>query len=162
MPREELKSRLRVDGAPFLRLVERATEDGHLAASESEVHLPEHHVTLSEEQTRRVEQALVQMAASPFAPPALNELQDALGADLMQYLLDSGRLIKVSDGVVFEPGAYAEMEARVTAHLRQNGEITVATVRDLLGTSRKYALGLLEDLDRRRVTKRLGDVRVLR
>ena len=48
------------------------------------------------------------------------------------------------------------------AYLRENGQITVAIVRDLFGTSRKYALGLLEDLDARRVTKRLGDVRVLR
>jgi selenocysteine-specific elongation factor len=162
MPREELKSRLRLDGTLFLRLVERAVQTGRLDASEAEVHLPEHRVALSAEQARRVEQALGQMSANPFSPPALVELQEMLGSDLMQYLLDAGRLLKVSDSVVFDPRAYAEMEERVSAYLRQNGQITVANVRDLLSTSRKYALGLLEDLDRRRITKRLGDVRVLR
>jgi len=50
----------------------------------------------------------------------------------------------------------------VVAHLREHQSITVAEVRDLFNTSRKYALGLLEDLDSRRMTKRVGDVRVLR
>ncbi|NLG26657.1 MAG: selenocysteine-specific translation elongation factor [Chloroflexi bacterium] len=162
MPREELKSRLRVDGATFQRMLDKAVCEGVLAASEAEVHLPEHRVTLNSDQQRRLDQALTQMAASPYAPPALSELQDLLGAELLQYLLDAGRLLKVSDSVVFDPASYAEMEQRVIAYLRENGQITVAIVRDLFGTSRKYALGLLEDLDARRVTKRLGDVRVLR
>ncbi|CAI8032949.1 Selenocysteine-specific elongation factor [Geodia barretti] len=50
----------------------------------------------------------------------------------------------------------------ITRHLAENGEITVADVRDLLGTSRKYALALMDHLDHVRVTRRVGDVRVLR
>ncbi|MDZ4278987.1 MAG: SelB C-terminal domain-containing protein, partial [Dehalococcoidia bacterium] len=68
----------------------------------------------------------------------------------------------VGDGVVFASEAYQEMAGRVTEHLRQRRTITLAQVRDMFGTSRKYAQALLEHLDRRRVTRRVGDERVLR
>jgi selenocysteine-specific elongation factor len=48
------------------------------------------------------------------------------------------------------------------AHLRGHGKITVAEVRDMFNASRKYALALMEHLDERRVTRRVGDERVLR
>ena len=54
------------------------------------------------------------------------------------------------------------MEARIVDHIRRQGNVTVAQARDLLGVSRKYALALLEYLDEVRVTRRVGDVRVLR
>jgi selenocysteine-specific elongation factor len=63
---------------------------------------------------------------------------------------------------LFDAETYADMRRAVTEYLQEQGRITVADVRDLFGTSRKYALALLEDLDRRRVTKRMGDIRVLR
>ncbi|MCI0888410.1 MAG: SelB C-terminal domain-containing protein, partial [Chloroflexi bacterium] len=50
---------------------------------------------------------------------------------------------------------------RVTDHLRQHGKVTVAEVRDMFGTSRKYALAVLEHLDEEHVTRRVGDERVL-
>ncbi len=99
---------------------------------------------------------------SPFAPPSLPQAEEAVGAELLGYLLDSGALVKVTDEVLFEREAREEMERRVVALAQERGQVTVAEVRDLFDTSRKYALGLLEDLDRRRVTRRLGDARVLR
>jgi len=63
---------------------------------------------------------------------------------------------------LFLPDTYAAMVARVKAHLREHGTITVAIVRDQFQTSRKYALALMEHLDSIGVTKRLGDERVLK
>jgi selenocysteine-specific elongation factor len=54
------------------------------------------------------------------------------------------------------------MVNRIRAHLQAQGKITVAQVRDLFGTSRKYALGLMEHLDAQGITRRVGDERVLR
>ena len=68
----------------------------------------------------------------------------------------------MGEGVAFAGEAYREMVERVTEHLRREGSITLAQVRDLFGTSRKYAQALLEHLDRERVTRRVGDERVLR
>jgi selenocysteine-specific elongation factor len=162
MPREELKSRLRVSGPLFNQFVDQAARAERLVATPAFVRLPEYRVLLSAEQQRAVDGMLASFRANPLAPPSYAQAEQTLGSDLLQVLLEDGRLIKASDDVLFESGVYAEMENRVVAHLREHHDITVAQVRDLFGTSRKYALGLLEDLDRRHVTKRLGDVRVLR
>jgi selenocysteine-specific elongation factor len=76
--------------------------------------------------------------------------------------MEEGRLVRVSEGVVFLAETYQEMVGRVVSHLEREGSITVAEVRDMFGASRKYALALMEHLDDQRVTKRVGDLRVLR
>jgi len=100
-----------------------------------------------------------------FTPPARAEVlaaipDRAVGDRMFQALLDDGTLVDVG-GVVFHGDAIAEIEARVVGHLREHGELTVAAVRDLLGSSRKYVLAALELLDARHVTRRIGDSRVL-
>ncbi|GIW12310.1 MAG: hypothetical protein KatS3mg061_3367 [Dehalococcoidia bacterium] len=71
-------------------------------------------------------------------------------------------VVRVAEGVYFAASAYRQMVERVVARLQERGTITVAEVRDLFQTSRKFALGLLEYLDEQRITRRLGDGRVLR
>ena len=67
----------------------------------------------------------------------------------------------MNDGVAFTSAAYQEMADRVVAHLREHETITLAEVRDMFGTSRKFAQALLEHLDGEHVTRRTGDTRVL-
>jgi len=162
MPREELKSRLRVPDRFFNRVLDRAGRDGYVLVSATIVRSPAHRIVLSAEQEQAVEKVLHLFRENPFSPPPLSQAESELGAELMQALIEDGRLVKVSDDVLFDAEAHAQMEKRLVAHLREHGSVTVAQVRDLFGTSRRYALGLLEDLDGRRVTKRMGDVRVLR
>jgi selenocysteine-specific elongation factor len=69
--------------------------------------------------------------------------------------------VKAAEGVVFSARAYGEMAERIVAHLKERGKITVADVRDMFGTSRKYALPLMEHLDQQHITRRVGDERVL-
>ncbi|MFQ5879686.1 MAG: SelB C-terminal domain-containing protein, partial [Dehalococcoidia bacterium] len=64
--------------------------------------------------------------------------------------------------VVFATDAYREMAGRVVEHLRQHEKITLAQVRDMFSASRKYAQALLEHFDEQRITRRVGDERVLR
>ena len=98
------------------------------------------------------------LEAAPYSPPT-----DApIDPEVLNLLVDEGRVARVSETVVFSASAYEDLLERVTAHLREHGEITVADVRDLFGTSRKYALALMDHLDKRRVTRRVGDARVLR
>jgi selenocysteine-specific elongation factor len=70
--------------------------------------------------------------------------------------------VRASESVAFAAPAYQDMVQRTTAHIEEHGQITVADVRDLFGTSRKYALALLEHMDHQRVTRRVEDARVLR
>ncbi len=162
MPREELKSRLRLPGELGNLFLQEAARRGLLRIAGDTTALAEHAVSLTEEEERAVAAVLAQFEAAPYTPPSYQEVEQALGPDLAQHLLEAGRLVRLSDSVVFTPGAWDEMLQRLRAHLEAQGSVTVAEVRDLLGTSRKYAVAFLEETDRRRITKRLGDARVLR
>jgi selenocysteine-specific elongation factor len=79
----------------------------------------------------------------------------------VNLLVVQGKVIKVSDNVVFATKAYNEMLAKITARIKEKGRISLGEVRDMFGTSRKYVQALLEYLDREKVTRRVGDDRVL-
>jgi selenocysteine-specific elongation factor len=162
MPREELKSRLHLGETAFEGILRRAAQEQEVATSATTVRLPDHEVVLSPQQEQQVDSVLVAFKEKPFAPPSLNQIEDALGSELLQYLVDKGDLVKVSDSVAFHADAYAEMRNRLIAYLEERERVTVAEVRDMFDSSRRYALGFLESMDRKGVTKRLGDVRILR
>jgi selenocysteine-specific elongation factor len=67
----------------------------------------------------------------------------------------------VHSSVVFSTEAYNEMVEKVIAHIKEKGNVSVAEVRDMFSTSRKYVLALLEYLDEKKITRRVGDERVL-
>ncbi|TMF54739.1 MAG: selenocysteine-specific translation factor, partial [Chloroflexi bacterium] len=81
---------------------------------------------------------------------------------LLQYLTATGRIIRLNDDTIFAAKAYQEAVDRLTRHLQREGKVTVAQARDLLGSSRRYVLPLLEWLDAQKVTRRVGDDRILR
>jgi selenocysteine-specific elongation factor len=71
-------------------------------------------------------------------------------------------VVKISGDVAFDAAAYDKMVEGITSHLKSHGRVTVAQVRDMFNTSRKYALALMEHLDAQKITRRVGDERVLR
>jgi len=84
-----------------------------------------------------------------------------VGRNVLSALAEQGYLTQVSEDVVFLTDTYTEMVEQVVEHIERAGSITVAQARDMFKTSRKYALALLEHLDEARVTRRVGDERVL-
>jgi selenocysteine-specific elongation factor len=162
MPREELKSKLGLSPKSFNDMAALAVANGLLVESAAFVRLPDFAVTLTPDQQRAVDALLARFRSTPYSTPSVKEAEVAVGADVLAALLEQGRLVKLSDDVLFLPQTYAAMVEHVREHIRQNGSITVAQVRDLFDTSRKYALALLEHLDAKGVTRRVGDERVLR
>jgi selenocysteine-specific elongation factor len=81
---------------------------------------------------------------------------------LLAYAVQHGRIVDAGNGVVFSADVFGAMRARIEAHIASHGPITLATARDVIGTGRKQAQALLEELDRRGVTRRTGETRVLR
>ena len=158
MPKEELRSKLKVSAGSFPAILQLLVKDGDLVEDVKTVHLSSHHVELNSRQKAMVDAYLKSLAQSPFSPPS--EL--AIAPELLDVLVDQRQVVKVSDNVVFLASAYKEMLDRILSHMKQNGKITVAEVRDMFQTSRKYALALMEHLDEQKVTRRVGDERVLR
>ncbi len=98
----------------------------------------------------------------PFSPPSLKESQAEAGEELVNALIELGQFVAVSGDVLFRKVDYDSMVGRVRAFLADHGQITLAEVRDMFGTSRKYAQALLEHLDATGLTRREGDFRKLR
>ena len=162
MPREELKSRLGLASRAFNETTSRATLHHLTTETESTVALASYQVRFSDEQHRQVDRLLRAFAENPYSPPSFAECEAEVGADVLAALIQQGRLVKVNDLVLFSSETYEKMTRAVIDHLQRNGHITLAQVRDMFSTSRKYAQALLEHLDARRTTRRVGDERVLR
>jgi len=162
MPREELKSRLNLSARIFNAVVGHASEQEILSDEGAVLSLPGHEVRFTPEQQRRIDDLLARFAHSPYATPSVAECESVLGPELLDVLLEQGRLVRVSENVLFLADTYEEMVARVVKHIEDEGSITVAQARDMFRASRKYALALMEHLDEQRITRRVADERMLR
>ncbi len=158
MPREELKSRLKLSTRVFQMALKRLALQENAAA----LALPGYEVRFTPAQRARADALLKKFAASPAAPPSPKECQAEAGEDLYAALLEQGELYPVSLDVVFLRKDYEKMTQTIRQMLAAQGRITAAEVRDALGTTRKYALALLEHLDTLGVTLREGDFRRLK
>ena len=158
MPREELRNRLGLPADAFQAAMDRLAGEGALTQDGQSANLPDHEPTLSPAQAKQMEQYLRSLECDPFSPPT----DQAVDSELIAYLIDAGKVVRVSESVVFSASAYKEMVDRIVSYARDHGKITVAEGRDLLDASRKYVLPLMEHLDQQRVTRRVGDERFLR
>lgn len=163
MPKEELRSRT---GTPamFPAMLNLLMQDGTLKDVGSEIALSGHTAALGPEQEASVAAVLADLEQTPLSPPPLSALVERhhLTPALIQYLVASGRIVRVNDDTIFSRRAYDEAVARLTEHLRREQKVSVAQARDVLRSSRRYVLPLLEWLDTQKVTRRVGDDRILR
>jgi selenocysteine-specific elongation factor len=104
------------------------------------------------------------LQSQPFAPPSLPEAMQQTGAgdELVRALAQRGDIVRVSDDIAFSREAYESAVGTVKELIASNGSVTVAQLRDRMKASRRPVLALLEHLDAQRVTRRVGDARVLR
>ena len=174
MPRSEVRSRLRAVGAGGVRkelpqrafndLTVQAHEDGLVANEENTVRLFSHSVRYSAAQQQAIDRTLQSYADAPFSPPNEIETLSLLNGeeDLLDSLVEREIIVRLPGSVYFREEDFTVATRQIIVLARTNGAITLADVRDLLDTSRKYAQALLEELDARRVTRRIGDERKLR
>jgi selenocysteine-specific elongation factor len=162
IPREELKSRLRLQPRFFNIAVHQLASSGSLREESKWISLPQHVVRFSPFEQVKVDKLLNQFDQAPYSPPTVKESKAEVGEDVFTTLVETGELIAVSNEVVFRGRDYQEMEERIRRTLREKGQISLAEVRDLFQTSRKYVQPFLEHLDAVGITIRVGDVRKLK
>lgn len=160
MPREELKSRLRLSGPPrlFDDLLRTSARREEIADEGASVRLPSFAITIDPTRRAVANRYLAALRSMPYAPPAPAE--HGVDADTLGALVDLGEVVKVAEGVYYDPSAYASIERSVLEILERDGTITLGGFRDHFQSSRKYAQATLEYLDQRRITRRIGDERV--
>jgi len=115
------------------------------------------HFTAAQQQ--QVDQLLQLFHEHPYTPPVRSEAETMVGLDVVNALIEQGQLVKIGDGILFSHIAYSTALSKLVAYMHEHGKMTVAEARDVLETSRKYILPLLEHMDALRMTHRLGDER---
>ncbi|MBI1877900.1 MAG: SelB C-terminal domain-containing protein [Chloroflexi bacterium] len=162
MPRGELKSRLKLETRLFNEAVQRGQQEGALAAIENAVRLATHRVKFAPAQQAAVDKLLADFRRAPYNTPLPKEVAATVGDEVMLALIEGGQLTRLSPEVILLAETYNGFVTWLKDYLRQHQTVNVAQVRDAFNTSRKYALALLEYTDEQRLTKRVGDERVLR
>ncbi len=170
IPKEDLRERV----APGLRAeifraaLEQAVRAGQAAVAGDLVKRAGREVTLQPEEIRAREQIAAEFARAGLTVPPVKEVLAKLAVDakrgqkILQLLLRDQTLVKVSEDLVFHRTAVDRLRDLLAGYKKQKGErISVPAFKDLAGISRKYAIPLLEYLDRARVTRRVGDERMI-
>lgn len=171
--RETLRERLFAHTAPevFRSVLLRLEQEGAIVSERDVVRLREHSLELTGADAQLRERLAGVYEKAALAPPALDEAmlsagiantQKAHGRKILQLLLDNGTLLRVQGDLFFHRSALERLKLKVRDYGDQHEperSIDVAAFKDLAEVSRKYAIPLLEFLDRERVTRRDGDRR---
>ncbi|GAB6180461.1 selenocysteine-specific translation elongation factor [Desulfotomaculum defluvii] len=169
-PKEELRSRKFsfTNNKNFQYILQSMEVDGVVKLYDKTLASPEFTGDLAHSQQTIVDGILKTIEEGKFQPPSWTEvikkyrLKDTEAQEYLQYLLRTGKLLKLGDDELYlSAEKYHQAKDKIVEYLKENKEISVAQTRDLLNTSRKYILPLLESLDRERLTRRVGDSRVL-
>jgi selenocysteine-specific elongation factor len=163
MPREELRSRLGVQPGVFPSVVKALAEEQRVEERDGEVAAVSHRV--ADQPSGGPAARLIEiLGVEPFAPLSLAEAMRTAGAtpEHVRALVQSGELERLSDDIAFTRDAYERAVVAVRELIGTTGSVSVAQLRDRLGASRRPMLALLEHLDATKVTRRVGDARVLR
>jgi selenocysteine-specific elongation factor len=150
------------DGAVAALLREKKLE-----ASGELLHLPGRGVVLRDEEAESKSQIEQAFAKAGLQVPALKEVLASLPVDkvraqkIVTLLLRDRVLVKLSDDLVFHRDALEALRRRIVAQKAKTPKLNVGNFKDLFGVTRKYAIPLLEYLDRERVTRRVGDERII-
>jgi selenocysteine-specific elongation factor len=165
--REELREKLRV-GPEVYRVVEDLlVGDKQLVLAGDLVHATGRGVVLRDEEAESKKQIEAAFASAGLKVPLLKDVLASLPIDkaraqkIVTLLLRDRVLVKLGDDLVFHRDALDGLRKLVIAQKSKAPKMNVVAFKDLIGVTRKYAIPLLEYLDRERVTRRVGDERVI-
>jgi len=158
VPAQEIRSRLYLSQPVYQQALVKLVKEQVVVDERQSLRLPDHEITLTPKMEEEASAYLQSLQKDPYSPSS--DLK--VSSELLSVLIDQGKVVRVTDGVIFDASAYREMTERIVQHLNDEGNITVAEARTMFDTSRKYILPLLEHMDQQQITRRTGDERVLR
>ncbi|MGI9147283.1 MAG: selenocysteine-specific translation elongation factor [Chloroflexota bacterium] len=163
LPKEELRTRLGAEPRLFVREVEHLKDHSIAIEDGPFIRLATHSVQFSPEQTRQTDQLLRVLREAGVSPPDRADLEAdlRLPPELVDAILVQGPIVEVAAGLLYERETLETIVARIRSDIQQHGPRTVAQIRDLLDASRKFTLALVNYTDERKITRRVGDERVL-
>jgi len=168
IPKEELKAKAfgSGDSRLYAHALAALVAAGIVQETGDFIRRPDHAPVLGPQDAQVRDHILRLLEEGKFSPPPREEIARGGGDDaafdrMFRLLLDEGTIVEVAPGVIFHRGVLEEIKTILAEEIAANGSITVAGLRDRLRTSRKYALTVLEYFDTIKLTRRIGDARVL-
>jgi selenocysteine-specific elongation factor len=164
MLKEELRANLTIEPRLFSGMIT-ALKD--IAIDKEIVRLATHSMVLSASDETLKIKILELLENSGFQPPTKEELSQSLEldqkhlSDILRLMAKEGSLVRINDSMYITTSTYNKIIESLKDFFRGKPEMTVAEFRDILSTTRKYALPFLEYLDSNKITLRVGDVRKL-
>jgi len=165
--KEELREQVQASTTIFTAVIDLLVHENKLEIDGDLVHLPGGGVVMKDEEAESKKIIEMAFASAGLKVPALKDVLSELKVDktraqkIVTLLLRDKILIKISEDLVFHRVALDDLRRRMTAEKEKFPRIDIARFKDLTGVTRKYAIPLLEYLDREHVTKRVGDERVI-
>jgi selenocysteine-specific elongation factor len=170
MDMEELRGKLVFELSPkvFRAVVEALIAGKTIAKEENLLRLIEHRVQLGSQEKTLMERIKKILGEQPLAPPDLKDLEKQLATsrskltEVIRLAERDGSVIRVATDLYYLSSSIDQVRALLKRFLTEKSEITAASFRDLIGSSRKYTIPLLEYFDREGMTIRIGDIRRLK
>jgi len=143
-------------------IIEKMKLEGIIRSSGAYLMLDDHQVVFSTDQLDRILQLEGVFSESPYLTPSVNECIEIVGEEVYYALISQGKIIEVTRNVVFDRNDLDQIIQETRSLLGNDHEISAGEFRDHFNTTRKYAIALLEYLDKNEITERIGDFRVLK
>jgi selenocysteine-specific elongation factor len=174
--REELRGQLRMRGPwsglepsslAFSAVLQALSAAGKISAQEETVALAGKSIQLNAEEAKAKDEILRSFEAAGLRVPPAAEVLGSLKIDrqraeqILQILLRQRALVRVTEGLIFHHSALDQLRNLLLDRKKQTPRLDVASFKEMTGVSRKYAIPLLEFLDRERITRRAGDERII-
>lgn len=158
MPLQDFRGQLKLKTPPFTAVLHALTSQGRVTTDDATVRLPVHEPSLTPAQEATASEYLKLLTRDRFSPST----EQPVDIELLQFLVERGDVVRISGDLVYPLDAYEEMESKILESGADNQEITITSVRDMFSTSRKYTLAVLEYMDSKGLTRRMGDSRFIR
>jgi len=163
--KEELRTKISIDldNIEFNQLLNELENEEKVDIKGSFVKLFNHKIKLNEKEKEIKKEILEEFEKNIFMPPQVDEIivKNTKKEEVFNYLIEEGIIIHIKEDLFFLTSAVKKAKELLIDYLEKNQEITLAEYRDLLDSSRKYTLALLEYFDQNNITKRTGEKRIL-
>ncbi len=158
MPLQDFRGQLKLKTAAFAAISASLIAIEAISIDDAIVRLPSHAPSLSADQDAQAGKYLTVISADRFSPST----EHPLDIEILQFLTERGDVIRINGDIVYPTDAYDEMQSKILGSGAGGQEITITSVREIFGTSRKYTLAVLEYMDAKGLTRRIGDTRFVR
>ena len=170
MDMEELRGKLVYALAPkiFRVVTDTLIHEKLVTREENLLRLASHRVQLGGQEKSLMDKIKKVLGEQPLAPPDLKEIEKQAGVprnrlnEVIRLLEREGAVVRITTDMYFLASSVEDLRQTLRRYLTEKGEMTAASFRDLIGSSRKYTIPLLEFFDRDGLTIRIGDIRRLK